>query len=197
VETAAARFLLIVFSGAGTIGLLAGGRLADVFGRRPTTISALLIGLVGGVGFYAFDNGWILAATIFLATFGATMITPSLGAHRAELFPTRVRATAGGWVTNTAILGSIFGFVVGGILIDRIGLSVTILILGAGLLISVMLVLTLPETRGMDLVRRRAVRSGTTTTAQQPAPASAPSSPTTPQQDPAQEPGQHPSPPEP
>lgn len=180
-ETGAARFLLIVFSGAGTLGLLAGGRLADLFGRRPTTTAALLIGLAGGLAFYAFDNGWILAAAIFLATFGATMLTPSLGAFRAELFPTRVRATAGGWVTNTAILGSIFGFVVGGMLIDRIGLSATMLALGSGLLISVVLVLRLPETRGMDLVRRRAGRSGTTTAAPRPEPASAPSSPTTPQ----------------
>jgi AAHS family 4-hydroxybenzoate transporter-like MFS transporter len=193
-ETGAARFLIIVFSGAGTVGLLAGGRLADLFGRRPTTVAALVIGLCGGLAFYAFDNGWILAGSIFAATFGATMLTPSLGAHRAELFPTRVRATAGGWVTNTAILGSIFGFIVGGILIDRIGLSMTILILGAGLGISILLVLTLPETRGMDLVRRRAAPSRTTSAARPPAPASTPSSRSTPQADPDRDLGPQPSP---
>jgi MFS family permease len=176
-ETGAARFLLIVFSGVGTIGLLAGGRMADLFGRRPTSIAALIVGLVGGLAFYLFDNGWILAAAIFLATFGATMLTPSLGAQRAELFPTRVRATSGAWITNTAILGSIFGFVVGGISIDRIGLSATIAILGAGLIAAVLLEFTLPETKGMDLVRQRGGRRRTTTPVPAPAAESAASSP--------------------
>ncbi len=161
-ETGAARFLLIVFSGLGAIGLLLGGRLADTYGRRPTTIIALGIGLVGGVGFYLLDSGWFLAASIFLATLGATMLTPSFGAHRSELFPTRVRATGNAWLTNTAIIGSIFGFAAGAILIDRLGLPTTVAMLGTGLLISMVLVLRLPETKGMDLVRAKASRTRAT-----------------------------------
>ena len=84
------------------------------------------------------------------------MLTPSFGAQRAELFPTRVRATASAWVTNVAIIGSIGGFITGGILIDRIGLASTVALLGTGVLISIYLVTRLPETRGMDLVRRKA-----------------------------------------
>lgn len=164
-ETGAARFLLIVFSGVGAIGLLVGGRAADRYGRRPTTVAALIIGLVGGVGFYTLDSGWFLAVSIFLATLGATMLTPSFGAHRSELFPTRVRATANAWITNAAIVGSIAGFATGAILIDRIGLGTTVATLGAGLLFSMVLVLRLPETRGMELarpprVRRDATRQG-------------------------------------
>lgn len=162
-DTGAARFLLIVFSGLGTIGLLVGGRAADTYGRRPTTVVALVLGLVGGAGFYLLDSGWFLAASIFLATLGATMLTPSFGAHRSELFPTRVRATANAWISNTAILGSIFGFATGAILIDRVGLATTVSTLGAGLLISIVLVLRLPETRGMDLVRSPRGRTGSTT----------------------------------
>jgi MFS family permease len=155
-ESGAARFLLLVFSGIGAVGLLLGGRMADRIGRKPTTITALVVGLVGGVGFYVLDSGWFLAASIFLATLGATMLTPSFGAQRAELFPTRVRATASAWVTNVAIIGSIAGFITGGILIDRIGLASTVALLGSGVLISIYLVTRLPETRGMDLVRRKA-----------------------------------------
>jgi MFS family permease len=147
-ESGAARFLLIVFSGIGAVGLLVGGRMADRIGRKPTTIAALVIGLFGGVGFYLLDSGWFLAASIFLATLGATMLTPSFGAQRAELFPTRV--------TNVAIVGSIAGFATGAILIDRIGLASTIAILGVGVVMSIYLVTRLPETRGMDLVRQRA-----------------------------------------
>lgn len=160
-DTGAARFLLIVFSGLGAVGLLVGGRLADRIGRRPTSVAALLIGLVGGLGFYLIDSGWFLAASIFLATLGATMLTPSFAAQRAELFPTRIRATAGGWITNIAIVGSIAGFGFGAVMIDRYGLAVTVSLLGTGLLFSVYLMLRLPETKGMDLVRRKDSPTGT------------------------------------
>ena len=165
-ESSAARFLLIVFSGIGAIGLLVGGRMADRIGRKPTTITALVIGLVGGVGFYVLDSGWFLAASIFLATLGATMLTPSFGAQRTELFPTRIRATSSAWVTNVAIVGSIAGFATGAVLIDRIGLASTVSVLGVGVVIAIYLVTRLPETRGMDLVRRRAAPAGATTQTQ-------------------------------
>lgn len=83
------------------------------------------------------------------------MLTPSLGAFRAELFPTRVRAAAGAWTSNAAIVGAILGFVVGGELIDSIGLPSTIAVLSIGVVIAIGLTLLLPETRGIDLVRTR------------------------------------------
>lgn len=162
-DASAARFLLIAASGLGAIGLLVGGHMADSTGRRPTAAISLAVGLVGGLGFYLLDSGWFLAISIFLATLGATMLTPALGALRAELFPTRVRATSAAWVTNAAILGSISGFLIGAALIDRIGLPLTVAALGSGLVISILLILRLPETKGMDLVRSARSGSGTTT----------------------------------
>jgi MFS family permease len=157
-ETSPARFLLIVASGLGTVGLLVGGRSADLVGRKPTAVGAMIVGLAGGLGFYLLDTGWTLAISIFLATFGATMLTPALGAMRAELFPTKVRATAAGWITDVAILGSIVGFLVGALLIDRLGLPATVAILGVGVIGAVLLILRLPETKGMDIVRIRPTR---------------------------------------
>ncbi len=107
------------------------------------------------------------------------MLTPAFAAHRAELFPTRVRATAAGWVTNVAILGSITGFTIGALLVDKIGLSATISSLGAGIMVAIFLVLKLPETRGMDLVRRKGAPAAATTPATRRARTSSPQSPTT------------------
>lgn len=154
-QAGAARFLLIIASGLGTLGLLVGGRTSDRVGRRPTAVAAMVIGVAGGLGFYLLDSGWTLAVSVFFATFGATMLTPALGAMRAELFPTKVRATAAAWVTNVAIVGSILGFLVGGALIDRIGLPATIAVLSVGVIGAILLTLRLPETKGMDIVRTR------------------------------------------
>ena len=154
-----ARFMLIVFSGLGALGLLFGGRMADSVGRRQTTLIAIILGALGGVGFYTLSSGWLLAPAILIASFGASMLVPAFAAHRSELFPTRVRATAAGWITNAAIFGSIAGFSVGAVVVDRIGLPRTISFLAAGLLIAAFLVTLLPETRGMDLVRTRTPKS--------------------------------------
>ena len=161
-DSSAARFLLVVFSGLGTLGLILGGRLADSIGRKTTTVIALVLGGVGGVGFYTLESGWQLAPAIFLASLGASMLTPSLGAHRAELFPTDVRARASGWITNVAIGGAVLGFGIGATITDSVGLPRTIVMLAFGLVISALLVLTLPETRGIDLVQDQAVPSDTT-----------------------------------
>ena len=148
-----ARLLVIFASGAGTIGLLVGGRMADISGRRPTEIFALLTGLAGGLLFYFTDTGPMLGLGLFLGTLGATAITPALAAHRSELFPTRLRATAGAWISNAAIIGSIIGFGAGALFIDRIGLPQTVALLGIGVVAAVLLVLPLPETKGRDLTK--------------------------------------------
>ncbi len=149
-----ATWLLIIASGVGTIGLLVGGRLADVVGRRQTAAIGIALGLVGGVGFYFVDSWFTLAVTVFLGTLGATMLTPAFAAQRSELFPTRVRASAGGFITNAGIVGSIVGFIIGAVVVDTIGLSRTVAVLGVGLLAAVWLVLQLPETKGRVLVER-------------------------------------------
>lgn len=171
-----ARFLLIVFSGIGALGLLFGGRLADSIGRRQTMMIALILGAVGGIGFYTATSGWLLAPAILIASFGASMLVPAFAAQRSELFPTRVRATAAGWITNAAILGSIAGFGFGAVVVDRIGLSQTIAFLALGLFLAALLVARLPETRGMDLVRARQRRSSAA--AAQAVPPSEPDRPT-------------------
>jgi MFS family permease len=180
-DAGASRFLLIVFSGIGVgAGVLSGGRLADTIGRRPTSSLAIILGLIGGVAFYTFDSGWMLAPSILIASLGTAMFGPAFAAHRSELFPTRVRATAAAWVSNVAILGSIVGFAVGGLFADSFGLSATVAMLGLGLLVAIVVVLALPETRGIDLIGATAGPTAATSPASAPAPPSARPGPTTP-----------------
>jgi len=80
------------------------------------------------------------------------MLTPAFAAQRSELFPTRIRATAAGMITNIAILGSLTGFIVGALVVDSIGLPRTVAVLAVGLIAAAYIVLQLPETRGKDLV---------------------------------------------
>jgi len=149
----AASLLLAITSAPGvTIGLLAGGRMADVVGRRPTEIGAIIIGVAGGVGFYFSTQPIVMGFAIFVAMIGSFAFSPAFGSHRAELFPTRVRATAGAWLSNAAIVGGLGGYFAGRWVVDAWGIPRTIALLGGILLASGLLVTLVPETKGRELV---------------------------------------------
>ena len=150
----AASTLLALTSAPGVmLGLLAGGRMADLIGRRPTEVLGAFVGVAGGLVFYFSTTPWVMAAGIFVSMVGSFAIGPAFGAHRAELFPTRIRATAGAWMVNASILGGLLGFAAGRFVVDAWGISSTIAFLGGILLAATTLVLLVPETRGMDLTR--------------------------------------------
>ena len=89
-SAAGASLLLAATSAPGVIlGVLSGGRLADLWGRRPTEALSLVIGVGGGFAFYLVDGGWLMAAGIFVSNLGAFAFGPAFAAHRAELFPSR------------------------------------------------------------------------------------------------------------
>jgi len=125
--TGAAVLVLAVGGTVGGIGFLVGGRLADVWGRRPTAVVALLSG------------------------FGAFAFVPALGALRNEVFPTRMRATAVTWLNSAGVIGAVSGLAAGKYLIGSLGLSATVTWLSIGMLVAALLVVLVPETRGLAL----------------------------------------------
>ena len=148
-SSGSASLLLAITSAPGVLlGVLIGGRLADSIGRRPTEFFALLVGVGGGYLFYLVDGGWPLVVGIAASNLGACAFAPAFAAHRAELFPTALRATAVAWIVNASILGGIFGFAAGRFVVASWGISATIATLGAVLLVATVLILPLPETRG-------------------------------------------------
>jgi len=151
-QSQASLLLVLTSTPAVVIGLLAGGRIADTVGRKPTEVTAMLVGAAGGVCFYLFDNGWALGTAIFFTIVGSSAFAPAFTAQRSEVFPTAIRATATAWIVNAAIFGGLSGFLAGRFVVDAIGLSGMMTMLGLLVVAATGLVAMLPETRGISLI---------------------------------------------
>ena len=146
-----ARWILLLGGTLGGVGFFVGGHLADAWGRRATSVVSLLMALVGGVALYSVSSVPLIVIAAMLAAFGTFAFVPAGGSHRAELFPTTLRANANTAASYALLVGSAIGLIGGSYTIDRFGLSNTVYILGIGMAISAGLTLLLPETRGQDL----------------------------------------------
>lgn len=150
---------VLVLLGGGTlggIGFFVGGHMADAWGRRRTSVLALLMALVGGLILFSVDSLPAIMLAVMISAFGTFAFVPAAGSHRAELFPTTLRASANTAASNGALAGSAFGLIIGIYTIDTFGLTNTMFILGFGMVVAAGLTLLLPETRGQDLTAIRA-----------------------------------------
>lgn len=146
-----ALFTLITNAPAG-IGVVAGGRLADVRGRR--IVGA--VGLAGGIGatvaVYA-SAGWPQWAWSVVAAVVGGATLPALGVYGPELFPTSLRGRANGVVAVLGVMGSVTGLLGAGVLAERLGglgPALRILALGPAALV-VLVLLAYPETAQREL----------------------------------------------
>lgn len=135
----------------GGLGFFIGGRMSDAWGRKPTTVVSLLMILTGGVALYRVEELGLLVAAIVVSSFGSFAYIPSAATHRAEMFPTRARASVTSSLGWLGTLGSSAGLVIGRFTIDGMGLSNTMNLLGIGIVIAAGLTLLLPETKGRVL----------------------------------------------
>lgn len=135
----------------GGIGFFIGGRLADTWGRRNTSVVCLILAIVGGVTLYSVTALPLIVAAAFVSSFATFTLVPAAGAHRTELFPTSHRSSAITAGANAALVGSAAGLMLGVFTIDRAGLTTTVIILAIGMAIAAVLTMRLPETRGQDL----------------------------------------------
>ena len=100
------------------LGLVVGGRLADVRGRRVLAASALTISTLMLVISFAI-GGWVMWTAAFVGGFVAGTSYPALFVYRTELFATGNRSWAGGLVTAMALGGGGIGLLSAGSLLDH------------------------------------------------------------------------------
>lgn len=136
----------------GGIGIVVGGYLADVKGRR--LVGA--VGLVGGVGATIamfFSTGWPLWAWSIMGSLFGSMTVPALGVYGPELFPTSLRGRANGVIGGLGRIGSVIGLVSIGFLVTTFGgFAPALLVLATGPAIVALLVLfAYPETARLEL----------------------------------------------
>lgn len=146
----AALFVSIVMA----LPVVAATLLIDRVGRKPVIISGLVVGAVGAMGLGAArgETGLVVAA-IALAG-GVLAAWPVILSYAAELYPTRIRATAVGWASAAGRIGGILSPALLGVLMSSwtSGRSLALSVFACALAIAALLVVFLgEETAGRSL----------------------------------------------
>jgi MFS family permease len=129
------------------LGLVIGGRLADIRGRRRLIAVTIPIATLLVLTSFSVPGG-----PMWLSAFGGGFIGgiayPAIAVYRAELFPTGNRGRAAGLLTASALLGGIGGLLLVGHLLDGgASYSQVIGLVALGQVVVVIFVLTqFPET---------------------------------------------------
>jgi len=137
--------------GAGTVGFFGYfllGRLSDVVGRRWIGTFGLL-GVGGAVALY-YQTDWLIAG-FALMTLCESAVIIAINALATELFPTRLRATAKSWVTNSAVIGALLGLGMIGALSSIAAAATVITVLAVATSVLAPCAFLLPETRRLEL----------------------------------------------
>jgi MFS family permease len=102
------------------IGVLIGGRLADLRGRRAVGSIALGAGVGLTVLMYLSGGPALWVFSVLGAVIGAAAI-PALGVYGPELFPTAARGRVNGLISLVAVVGSSIGLLMTGVLSEELG----------------------------------------------------------------------------
>lgn len=134
------------------LGIVVGGRIADVRGRKVVGITALTVGLVCSVAFF-YATGWPLWVWSLAGAMVSAMGIPALGVYDPELFPTALRGKANAITTVASLAGSAVGLLLAGFLSDAWDRFAPVMtILGAGpLALAVLVAVAYPETARREL----------------------------------------------
>lgn len=135
----------------GGLGLLVGGKLADLRGRRRLAVVCLLASTGLFVWSYATGGPTLWIVSILGSILGG-LAYPALAVYRTELFPTGSRGLGGGLVTAAALGGGAVGLLVAGQWLETASYFTVLGTLSVGTLMVAAIVLTsYPETAHREL----------------------------------------------
>lgn len=138
------------------IASIIAGYLSDKYGRKPILIAGFTLTIA--IGFlihplFIANNTTSVAAFLFLALFAMGLIFAPQAALLTELFPTNVRYTGSAIAYNVSgILGASFAAPLAQWLVGQGDLSWVGYYLSSAAIISLITVLTLPETKHIDMI---------------------------------------------
>jgi predicted MFS family arabinose efflux permease len=142
---------LAVTAAPSAAGVIAGGRLADQFGRKNVGVPLGVVSALAAAGFYLASGPWLWPLSLAAALLGAAS-GAALSPYGSELFPTRIRAGANTLVVLATVCGSAIGLIAAGVLAGPLGIGRAIALLAVGPLASLAIVwLAFPETARREL----------------------------------------------
>jgi MFS family permease len=135
-----------------SLGLIAGGRIAEIVGRRAVLAICLPLSTLLVVGTFSSTGPtmWLLA---LLGGLLGGAAYPAFTVYRTELFPTGNRGRANGYITALSLAGSSVGLLLVGALVHR-GWSYgkSMLVVGLGQLVAAVVAYVFyPETAHLEL----------------------------------------------
>ena len=136
----------------GGLGVLVGGRMADIRGRRAVAAVGVGAGIVTTLAAYT-ARGWPLWAWGVADCFLGYAVAPALAIYGPELFPTSLRSRSAGVIAALYAAGGVTGLVATGVLSSHFGSlapAFAVLAFGPAVLV-VLIVRAYPETAGIEL----------------------------------------------
>ena len=136
---------------ANPFGPLLGTLFADRIERKTQIIGGLLIMAIVIALFARSSAPWLLILLGVLFTLAANVMSYAYHNYQAELYPTRVRARAVGFVYSWSRLAAAFAGLAVGILLHGYGVQGVATFVGISMLVGIVMILLGPSTRGRAL----------------------------------------------
>ncbi|MEM5318248.1 MFS transporter [Paraburkholderia sp. JHI869] len=136
---------------ANPFGPLIGVWFADKLERKTQIVGGLLIMAVVITLFAQATQPWVLIVLGVLFTLASNVMSYAYHGYQAELYPTRIRARAVGFVYSWSRIAAAFAGLAIGILLHHYGVPGVAVFIGASMLVGIVMILLGPATRGLSL----------------------------------------------
>jgi putative MFS transporter len=136
---------------ANPFGPLIGVWFADKLERKTQIVGGLLIMAVVITLFAQATQPWVLIVLGVLFTLASNVMSYAYHGYQAELYPTRIRARAVGFVYSWSRIAAAFAGLAIGILLHHYGVPGVAVFIGASMLVGIVMILLGPVTRGLSL----------------------------------------------